>query len=123
MAKFPKSPIPKHLSWLQFSMDKDHPDLKEHTISAHSGDTFVGAMSWNKRSGRVKMLAVVPEARKMGVAKTMWDTAHRIADDPNRNVKAPTHDSSLTADGMKFAKRVGGKIPKNAKVIKSDWLK
>lgn len=103
-------PAHEHVNSVQF--DYDNPELgtakQVHRVTAKSGETTLGEMTWNSRS----ILKIdVPEHTRQGVATSMWNEGHRLAEQ-NARVPKPKHSSDRTAMGDAWAKSVGGRLPR-----------
>lgn len=92
------------------------PGANLHSVEAVNSDNeLVGHIEWDANSGRIGMVHTAPEYRKLGVATAMWQHAHTLAD--VTGITPPQHSSSRTLEGDLWAKKVGGKLPKNRGVL------
>jgi GNAT superfamily N-acetyltransferase len=73
-------------------------------------DKMVGSMHQHK-DGAVSSVEVHPEHRRKGLATKMWNMVSDLSKQ-DESIPAPKHSSSRTASGDKFAKAVGGEVPK-----------
>lgn len=69
-----------------------------------------GWMQWREDTGEVQHVSVVGYSRRQGVATTLWNRAHRLAEE--RGITAPQHSPARTKEGDAWAKSVGGDLPK-----------
>jgi hypothetical protein len=69
----------------------------------------VGSMLWNARG--IRSIDVMPERKRQGIATGMWNEGHRLASEVQR-IPKPTHSSIRTAQGDKWARAVGGRLPR-----------
>jgi hypothetical protein len=105
-------PADEHLG-LQF--DYDNPELGTakvvHRVTARAGPLLneVGRMLWNSRS--ILNIDVDPQHARRGVATSMWNEGHRLAEQ-NARVPAPKHSPDRTAMGDAWARSVGGQLPR-----------
>jgi GNAT superfamily N-acetyltransferase len=74
------------------------------------GENIVGRMSWHPRTGAVQWVGTDKEYRRLGVATTLWEKAHKLAADTG--IKAPEHSAHRWAEGDAWAKSVGGRLPR-----------
>jgi len=71
---------------------------------------IVGSMHQHK-DGEVSSVEVHPKHRRTGLATKMWNMVSDLSKQ-NDSIPAPKHSSSRTASGDKFAKAIGGEVPK-----------
>jgi ribosomal protein S18 acetylase RimI-like enzyme len=102
----------ENLSNLQFNYSRNtrQPWPDEHEITAVADSGQVGRLLWNDEDGEISHLHVGENARRRGIATSMWDTAHEEAE--TRGITPPVHSSQRTKAGDAWAKAVGGHVPR-----------
>ena len=92
-----------------------------HTYMAHISDSgkHVGMMHLN-HEGVVNGIDVHPDHRRQGIASTMWQVAEQAAKE-NKDIPAPQHSERRTVSGDKFAKAIGGDLPKRSPVSQEQF--
>lgn len=82
-----------------------------HAVKAYDGDAFVGNLSWHPHTGEISDLYVRPDYRRQGIATKMWNHAYYSATQ-GLKIIAPQHSASRTTLGDRWARSVGGKLPR-----------
>ena len=80
-----------------------------HEVTAMLGETQVGRMQWTHRA--IRSIDTEPEYARQGVATAMWNEGHRLAEQHAR-IPKPKHSTDRTDMGDKWAKAVGGRLPR-----------
>lgn len=83
-------------------------------------DTRVGTMHQHE-DGTVGAVEVHPEHRRTGVATKMWKVVSEMSKQVP-GIPEPKHSKARTASGDKFAKAIGGDLPKR-QVISQEQFK
>ena len=112
MSKLPPHDPSAHrnLSEVQFRhYPGDSSGFNHRLIAKNSEGTSLGHISWNGRSGRVDQVYVPHEYQGLGVATSLWERAHKLAD--MGQAPAPKHSNDRTLAGDEWASKVGGKKP------------
>ena len=112
MSKLPPHDPSAHrnLSGVQFRhYPGDSSGFNHRLIAKNSEGTSLGHISWNGRSGRVDQVYVPHEYQGLGVATSLWERAHKLAD--MGQAPAPKHSNDRTLAGDEWASKVGGKKP------------
>lgn len=73
-------------------------------------------MEWEKSFGNIEDIYVHPDARRQGIASSMWDLAHQVSKETR--TPTPQHSSQRTLEGDEWAKSVGGQLPHNRMTTK-----
>jgi hypothetical protein len=81
---------------------------QQHYLNATVEGKNVGTLGWTHEE--VGSLFVRPSFRRQGVATSLWNEAHRIANE-NTSVPPPKHSSTRSDEGDVWAKAVGGSLP------------
>ena len=89
-------------------MDRIAPHMLVH-VNPESGK-MQGRLILGKE-GRVDAVETHPELRRQGIATELWNTAKELHENMP-GVPKPTHSGSRTTSGTKWAKAVGGEVPK-----------
>jgi GNAT superfamily N-acetyltransferase len=89
--------------------------VNHHKITAHIGDKQVGSLEWHPKTGRVMGVEVDSEHRRKGIGTQMWFQAIQAASN-SRRIKKPIHSAERTDAGDKWAKTVGGTVPRRTHV-------
>lgn len=82
-------------------------------------DKMVGQLH-QRDDGTVSAIEVHPKHRRSGVATKMWNIVNSISQQ-DKSIPAPKHATSRTAAGDKFAKSIGGEIPKRTVVNQNQF--
>ena len=104
---------PRNLSGVQFRFihagaPKQHPKI--HTMYANDANgRYIGHLDWNKRSGQIDNINVIGRMQGLGVATSLWERAHKLAD--MGQAPAPKHSNDRTLAGDEWASKMGGKKP------------
>jgi len=94
---------------------------KVHYLSMHTQDPYsnnevkMGEIEWHKDRGEILRVHVDEPYRRLGVAHTLFHEAKNIA--RNQELTEPIHSSDRSTMGNKWAKAVGGVLPKRMKRI------
>ena len=80
---------------------------------------MVGTMHQHK-DGTVLAIEVHPEHRRQGVATKMWGMVNSLSR-TTEGIPAPRHSSSRTPSGEKFAKSIGGELPKRTVISQKQF--
>lgn len=100
-----------NLSGLQFRhYPGDSKGFNHRLIAKNEEGKNLGHISWNGRSGRVEAIHVPNEYQGLGVATSLWERAHKLAD--MGHAPKPKHSNDRTIDGDAWSAKVGGKRPK-----------
>lgn len=83
-----------------------------------TGETM-GAIEWHPKTGEILNVDTAEPYRRLGVAATLFHEAKNIARE--QGLTEPVHSADRSTMGNKWAKAVGGKLPKRLK--KSDFPK
>jgi GNAT superfamily N-acetyltransferase len=103
----------RNLSGVQFRhFPGDTKGGTHHLVAKNSDGTTLGRMSWDGSSGRVSRIAVDEDFQGLGVATSLWDRAHKLAE--MGHAPAPKHSNDRTLAGDAWAAKVGGKRPRLA---------
>lgn len=103
--------VPRNLSGVQFRHYPGDSNGFNHRLSAKNSDgNYLGHIAWNGRSGRVESLFVHPDYQGLGVATSLWERAHKLAQ--MGQAPAPQHSNDRTLAGDEWAAKVGGKRPR-----------
>lgn len=102
------------LNGLQFHYDS--PDLGEskpvHRVTAMHGSNTMGTMLWDSK--QLRNIGTTPGQERRGVATSLWNEGHRLAaEDPK--IPQPKHSADRTEAGDKWARSVGGRLPRRKK--------
>lgn len=101
----------RNLSGVQFRHYPGDSSGFNHRLNAKNSDgTSMGHIAWNGRSGRVESLFVHPDYEGLGVATSLWERAHKLAE--MGHAPAPKHSNDRTIAGDAWSAKVGGKRPK-----------
>ena len=100
----------------QFSFVKAEPKSmggsKNHVLQALGADgSPLGGIEWRHSTGEVHNITVSPEARRQGLATSLWTRANEIAEE-TRGVKQPRHSPQRTNDGDAWARSLGSRLPR-----------
>ena len=79
-----------------------------HVIEAHHGEQKVGTLNWYGTTGTIHHLDVEEEHSRKGIATAMWNMGQAAR-------PAPKHSADRTAMGDKWARKVGGRLPRKAR--------
>ena len=82
-------------------------------------DTQVGQLHQHT-DGEVSSVEVHPQHRRQGVATKMWSMVEGLSKQVP-GIPAPKHSTARTASGDKFAKSIGGELPKRSPVSASQF--
>jgi hypothetical protein len=100
----------RNLSGVQFRhYPGDSSGFNHRLIAKNSEGKSLGHISWNGRSGRVDQVYVPHEYQGLGVATSLWERAHKLAD--MGQAPAPKHSNDRTLAGDEWASKMGGKKP------------
>lgn len=80
---------------------------------------IVGSMHQH-RDGEVSSIEVHPKHRRQGLATKMWNIVSEISK-KDKSIPTPKHSESRTASGDKFAKAIGGDVPKRQVISASQF--
>ena len=91
---------------------------KVHNIRMEDEKTgdFVGGIEWHKDTGEILGVDTQKQYRRKGVATTLFHEAKNVAKE--QGLAEPVHSADRSDLGNKWAKAVGGNLPKRVK--KSD---
>lgn len=83
-----------------------------HTLNTLTPDLkrSLGWMQWKDDGGELEHIMVNWDERRKGIATTMWNRAHQLAQE--RGITPPRHSANRTDDGNAWAKAVGGELPR-----------
>ena len=81
-------------------------------ISRGGKGQVVGTIKWHPQTGSINWVRTHPDYRGLGVASTLMEKANKLSADTG--IKAPKHSIHRTEEGDKWAKAVGGKVPRRA---------
>jgi GNAT superfamily N-acetyltransferase len=81
--------------------------------SHHEGGEEMGHIEWHKDRGEILRVHVEKPYRRLGVAQTLFHEAKTIA--RNQGLTEPVHSADRSDMGNKWAKAVGGVLPKRLK--------
>jgi hypothetical protein len=100
------------LSNLQFHYDQ--PEFGEsfttHRVRAMSQHgSELGSMLWSGKE--IRNIGVTPGQERRGIATAMWHEGHRLAAE-NPGIPQPKHSKQRTSAGDKWARSVGGRLPR-----------
>ena len=118
---------PKMRAWrlpddnLDITYVKDYDRRFPHTFLAHHTDTqqHVGNLYLDKEGG-INAVETRPEFRRKGIATNLLEMAqHAASEDPE--IPTPKHSASRTASGDKWAKAVGGELPKRSVISNAQF--
>ena len=76
----------------------------------------LGHLRWSSERGEILDIQVVPDARRKGVATSMYKAAKDIA--AKTGTAIPVHSNDRSDMGNKWAKSTGEKLPKRLKLKK-----
>ena len=100
----------RNLSGVQFRHYPGDSSRFNHRLTAKNSEgALLGHISWNGRSGRVDQVYVPHEYQGLGVATSLWERAHKLAD--MGQAPAPKHSNDRTLAGDEWASKMGGKKP------------
>jgi len=100
----------RNLSGVQFRhYPGDSKGFAHKLIAKNSEGEHVGSLSWDGSSGRVHRVFVPHEYQGLGVATSLWERAHKLAE--MGQAPAPKHSNDRTIAGDEWASKVGGKKP------------
>jgi hypothetical protein len=101
---------PEHVdtSWAQA-----HPSIRGTYEGSEldPGHRPIASMSWHHKTGEIKGIYTSPQFQRQGVASSMWQEGHRLAEG-TRGVPAPKHSPQRTTAGDAWARAVGGRLPR-----------
>jgi GNAT superfamily N-acetyltransferase len=80
---------------------------------------MVGSMHQH-RDGTVLSVEVHPDHRRQGLATKMWGIVDSLSKQ-DESIPAPKHSGSRTASGDKFAKSIGGELPKRTVISQAQF--
>ena len=100
----------------------NHGNIHYLEMTSHDPDNVehnepMGHIEWHPTSGEILSLHTEEPFRRLGVASTLFHEAKNIARD--QGLSEPVHSADRSTMGNKWAKAVGGKLPKRLK--KSDF--
>lgn len=83
-----------------------------HNVTMHDENTGepMGHMDWSASSGEIYGINVYRPYRRLGVANTLFQHAHKMARE--QGLVAPEHSDDRSDMGDAWAKQAGGKVPK-----------
>ena len=92
-----------------------------HRIDMEDRNTgeSMGAIEWHPETGEILNIDTAKPYRRLGVATTLFHEAKNIARE--QGLVEPVHSADRSTMGNKWAKAVGGKLPKRKKL--SDFPK
>ena len=108
---------PRNLSGVQFKYFPPQGKDPMHTLTATNEENpfnQLGTIIWHKKTGKVDWIRTHENYRGLGLATTLWEKAHKLSADTG--IRAPEHSQHRTPFGEKWAKAVGGKLPKRKDV-------
>ena len=82
-----------------------------HGSDADPGIRPMASMSWSHKTGEIHGIHTAPEHQRQGLASTLWQEGHRLANE-TRGVPTPRHSAQRTRAGDAWAKSVGGRLPR-----------
>lgn len=85
-----------------------------HNLDALHDGRNLGFMEWSDKTGELQNIRVNEDSRRQGVATSLWQKAHELADE--RGITRPVHARERTPEGDAWARAVGGEIPKRKSV-------
>lgn len=102
---------PRNLSGVQFRhFPGDTKGGSHHLVAKNSEGTTLGRMSWDGRSGRVSRIHVDNDFQGLGIATSLWERGHKLAE--MGHAPAPKHSNDRTLAGDAWSEKVGGKRPR-----------
>jgi ribosomal protein S18 acetylase RimI-like enzyme len=73
----------------------------------------MGNIQWNKDSGEIISIGVNRKFRRLGVANTLFQEAHKSARE--QGLAEPKHSEDRSDEGDAWAKQAGGDVPPQKK--------
>ena len=75
----------------------------------------LGTLEWHARTGEILNVGVRRSARRLGVANTLFQEAHKAARE--QGLVAPVHSNDRSDEGEIWAKQAGGEVPPRKKYM------
>lgn len=101
----------RNLSGVQFRHYPGDSSGFNHRLNMKNGEgKAIGHIAWNGRSGRVESIHVDHDYQGLGVATSLWERAHKLAE--MGHAPTPKHSNDRTLAGDAWSEKVGGKRPR-----------
>jgi GNAT superfamily N-acetyltransferase len=103
-----------HLNFSRADKYSNYGSYQHHLYMDAGKGNIMGGIGWHKDTGEILGVSTEEPYRRLGVAATLFHEAKKAARE--QGLVEPVHSADRSDMGQKWAKAVGGNLPKRMKL-------